>query len=56
MMARCFNGLAAECGAWPYGMGRKVRRVISDGTPSLSAKPGHRPVPLLTYSVIPPTV
>jgi len=29
-------------------MRRSVIRVISEGTPSLSAKPGHSPVPLLT--------
>lgn len=33
---------------WIYGIGRSVNRVISDGTPSRSAKPGHSPVPLLT--------
>lgn len=31
-----------------YLIGRNVNRVISDGTPNRSAKPGHRPVPLLT--------
>ena len=32
-----------------------VKRVISDERPSRSAKPGHNPVPLLTYSVMSPT-
>lgn len=32
----------------PYVVRRKVNRVISDGTPSLSVKPGQSPVPLLT--------
>ncbi len=31
-----------------YLIGRNVNRVISDGTRNRSAKPGHRPVPLLT--------
>jgi hypothetical protein len=31
-----------------YFMRWRVKRVISDGTPRRSAKPGHNPVPLLT--------
>jgi hypothetical protein len=34
---------------------RSVIRVNSEGRPSRSAKPGHSPVPLFTYSVIPST-
>lgn len=34
---------------------RKVIRVISGVTPKRNANPGHNPVPLLTYNVIPPT-
>lgn len=34
---------------------RKVMRVSSEGRPSLSAKPGHNAVPLLTYSAMPST-
>jgi hypothetical protein len=50
------TGIGAENGrdqvapAW-----RSVIRVNSEGRPSRSAKPGHSPVPLFTYSVMPST-
>ena len=44
------NGRDQVAAAW-----RSVIRVNSEGRPSRSAKPGHSPVPLFTYSVIPST-
>ena len=37
-----------------YEAFRNVMRVISGGLPRRKAKPGHSPVPLLTYSVMSP--